>query len=155
MVPAPAPRRRSAARLGAAGRGRGAGRPAQPARRPRFAVAARAAGAALGALLASGALLTLLSLGLHAGRVWGDLLRLAPDWASHATVLLLCLVLLPNAAVWGAAYALGPGFTVGAGSAVGPLGASPPSALPRLPLLGGLPDADPGYPLTWAVAVVP
>ncbi|MFE3885029.1 DUF6350 family protein [Streptomyces lydicus] len=122
---------------------------------PRFAVAARAAGAALGALLASGALLTLLSLGLHAGRVWGDLLRLAPDWASHATVLLLCLVLLPNAAVWGAAYALGPGFTVGAGSAVGPLGTSPPPALPRLPLLGGLPDAGPGYPLTWAVAVVP
>ncbi|PBC84507.1 hypothetical protein SAMN05216511_2704 [Streptomyces sp. KS_16] len=122
---------------------------------PRFAVAARAAGVALGALLVSGALLTLLSLGLHAGRVRDDLLRLAPDWASHATVLLLCLVLLPNAAVWGAAYALGPGFTVGAGSTVGPLGTSPPPALPRLPLLGGLPDAGPGYPLTWAVAVVP
>ncbi|MFG2527209.1 DUF6350 family protein [Streptomyces sp. NPDC048516] len=122
---------------------------------PRFAVAARAAGAALGALLVSGALLTLLSLGLHAGRVRDDLLHLAPDWASHATVLLLCLVLLPNAAVWGAAYALGPGFTVGAGSTVGPLGASPPSALPRLPLLGGLPEAGPGTPLTWAVVVVP
>lgn len=122
---------------------------------PRFAVAARAAGAALGALLVSGALLTLLSLGLHAGRVRDDLLHLAPDWASHATALLLCLVLLPNAAVWGAAYALGPGFTVGAGSTVGPLAASPPPALPRLPLLGGLPEAGPGTPLTWAVVVVP
>ncbi|MFF8784230.1 DUF6350 family protein [Streptomyces sp. NPDC015125] len=121
----------------------------------RFAAAQRAAGAALGALLVSGALLTLLSLGLHAGRVRDDLLRLAPDWASHATVLLLCLVLLPNAAVWGAAYALGPGFTVGAGSTVGPLGTSAPSALPQLPLLGGLPDTGPGSPLTWAVAVVP
>ncbi|MFF3541163.1 DUF6350 family protein [Streptomyces platensis] len=115
----------------------------------------RAAGAALGALLAAGALLTLLSLGLHAGRVHHDLLQLAPDWAGRATVLLLCLALLPNAAVWGAAYGLGPGFTVGAGSTVAPLGTSAPPVLPQLPLLSGLPDAGPGSPLTWAVAVVP
>ncbi|MFI5523119.1 DUF6350 family protein [Streptomyces platensis] len=115
----------------------------------------RAAGAALGALLAAGGLLTLLSLGLHAGRVRHDLLQLAPDWAGRATVLLLCLALLPNAAVWGAAYVLGPGFTVGAGSTVAPLGTSAPPVLPQLPLLSGLPDAGPGNPLTWAVAVVP
>ncbi|MFC9241098.1 DUF6350 family protein [Streptomyces decoyicus] len=121
----------------------------------RSAAAHRAAGSALGALLAAGALLTLLSLGLHADRVRLDLLHLAPDWASRATVLLLCLVLLPNAAVWGAAYGLGPGFAVGAGSTVGPLGTVAPPVLPQLPLLGGLPDAGPGNPLTWAVAVVP
>ncbi|MEI5134193.1 DUF6350 family protein [Streptomyces libani] len=115
----------------------------------------RAAGAALGALLAAGGLLTLLSLGLHAGRVHHDLLQLAPDWAGRATVLLLCLALLPNAAVWGAAYGLGPGFTVGAGSTVAPLGTSAHPVLPQLPLLSGLPDAGPGNPLTWAVAVVP
>ncbi|MFE1174689.1 DUF6350 family protein [Streptomyces sp. NPDC058773] len=115
----------------------------------------RAAGAALGALLAAGGLLTLLSLGLHAGRVRDDLLQLAPDWAGRATVLLLCLALLPNAAVWGAAYALGPGFTVGADSTVAPLATSAHPVLPQLPLLGGLPDAGPGNPLTWAVAVVP
>ncbi|USA01685.1 DUF6350 family protein [Streptomyces lydicamycinicus] len=115
----------------------------------------RAAGAALGALLAAGGLLTLLSLGLHAGRVRHDLLQLAPDWAGRATVLLLCLALLPNAAVWGAAYGLGPGFTVGAGSTVAPLGTSVHPVLPQLPLLSGLPDAGPGNPLTWAVAVVP
>ncbi|MGW9176889.1 cell division protein PerM [Streptomyces decoyicus] len=121
----------------------------------RSAAALRAAGNALGALLAAGALLTLLSLGLHANRVRLDLLHLAPDWASRATVLLLCLVLLPNAAVWGAAYGLGPGFAVGAGSTVGPLGTVAPPVLPQLPLLSGLPDAGPGNPLTWAVAVVP
>ncbi|MFJ3954399.1 DUF6350 family protein [Streptomyces libani] len=115
----------------------------------------RAAGAALGALLAAGGLLTLLSLGLHAGRVHHDLLQLAPDWAGRATVLLLCLALLPNAAVWGAAYGLGPGFTVGAGSTVAPLGTSAHPALPQLPLLSGLPDTGQGSPLTWAVAVVP
>ncbi|MFI1308262.1 cell division protein PerM [Streptomyces sioyaensis] len=121
----------------------------------RCAVAGRAAGFALAALLGSGALLTLLGLGLHAGRVGQDLLQLAPDWASRATVLLLCLVLLPNAAVWGTAYGLGPGFTVGAGSTVGPLGTSAHPVLPQLPLLGGVPDAGPGSPLTWAVAVLP
>ncbi|MCF3148078.1 cell division protein PerM [Streptomyces platensis] len=115
----------------------------------------RAAGAALGALLAAGGLLTLLSLGLHAGRVRHDLLQLAPDWAGRATVLLLCLALLPNAAVWGAAYGLGPGFSVGAGSTVAPLGTSAHPVLPQLPLLSGLPDVGPGNPLTWAVAVVP
>lgn len=119
----------------------------------RCAAAGRAAGYALAALLGSGALLTLLGLGLHAGRVGHDLLQLAPDWASRATVLLLCLVLLPNAAVWGTAYGLGPGFTVGAGSTVGPLGTSAHPVLPQLPLLGGVPDAGPGGPLTWAVAV--
>lgn len=121
----------------------------------RCAAAGRAAAFALVALLGSGALLTLLGLGLHADRVGTDLLQLAPDWASRATVLLLCLVLLPNAAVWGTAYGLGPGFTVGAGSTVGPLGTSPHPVLPQLPLLGGVPDAGAGGPLTWAVAVLP
>ncbi|MFE1770482.1 DUF6350 family protein [Streptomyces sp. NPDC059008] len=121
-------------------------------RGPRFAAARRAAATAAVALLAAGALLTLLVLGLHAGQVYRDLVQLAPDWQSRATVLLLCLFLLPNAAVWGAAYGLGPGFTLGAGSTIGPLGAT---AHPALPLLGGLSAPGPGTPLTWAAAVVP
>ncbi|WP_407287668.1 DUF6350 family protein [Streptomyces sp. BP-8] len=121
-------------------------------RGPRFAAARRAAATAVLALLASGALLTLLVLGLHAGRVYQDLLQLAPDWQSRATVLLLCLFLLPNAAVWSAAYGLGPGFTLGAGSTIGPLGTT---SHPALPLLGGLSAPGPGTPLTWSAAVVP
>ncbi|WP_310722526.1 DUF6350 family protein [Streptomyces sp. N2A] len=121
----------------------------------RLAAARRAAGAGLVALLVGGALLTLVGLAVHGGRVRHDLLTLAPDWASRATVLLLCLLLLPNAAVWGAAYGLGPGFTLGAGSAIGPLGASAHPPVPRLPLLGGVPEVGPGTPLTWAVAVLP
>ncbi|MFD8327769.1 cell division protein PerM [Streptomyces lydicus] len=125
---------------------------------PRAAAALQAAGVALLTLLVAGALLTLLALGLHAGRVRQDFLQLAPDWAGRATVLLLCLFLLPNAAVWGAAYGLGPGFTLGAGSAIGPLGASPHPVPPPLPLLGALPEAasaTPGTPLTWTVVLVP
>ena len=121
----------------------------------RRATALRAATAATTALLASGVLLTFLGLALHAGDVRQDLFRLAPDLAGRCTVVLLCLTLLPNAAVWGAAYGLGPGFTVGVGGTIGPLGTSAHPALPHFPLLAGLPDAGHGRPLTWAVAAVP
>ncbi|GGU83212.1 hypothetical protein GCM10010211_56490 [Streptomyces albospinus] len=117
--------------------------------------ALRAGSAATLALLAGGILLTLVGLALHPGRLCQDLLRLAPDWAGRCTVLLLCLTLLPNAAVWGAAYGLGPGFTLGAGSAVGPLGTSAHPLLPPFPLLSGMPAPGPGTPLTWAAAVAP
>nr|WP_237550770.1 DUF6350 family protein [Streptomyces sp. SID8354] len=117
---------------------------------PRLDTALRAAGAATLALLASGAALVLLGLALHPGRFADDLGQLAPDWAGRCTVLLLCLALLPNAAVWGAAYGLGPGFTVGAGTAVGPLATSPRPPLPHFPLLSGLPAPGPGS--WWQIA---
>ncbi|MCZ0973306.1 DUF6350 family protein [Streptomyces albulus] len=79
-----------------------------------------------------------------------------PDWAGLSTVLLLCLALLPNAAVWGAAYGLGPGFTVGTGTTVGPLGTSPRPALPHFPLLSGLPEPGPGaWPVVLLALAVP
>ncbi|MFD9816261.1 DUF6350 family protein [Streptomyces sp. NPDC059080] len=115
----------------------------------------RAATAATLALLGSGAVLTLVGLVLHAEYARRDLLALAPDWFGRGTVLLLCLALLPNAAVWGAAYALGPGFTAGAGGLAGPLGTSAPPALPHFPLLAALPEPGPGTPLTWSVAAGP
>ncbi|MER6049460.1 DUF6350 family protein [Streptomyces sp. NPDC001793] len=113
---------------------------------PRLDTALRAAAAATLGLLASGTVLVLLGLALHPGRFADDLGQLAPDWQGRCTVLLLCLALLPNAAVWGAAYGLGPGFTVGAGTVVGPLATSPRPALPHFPLLSGLPAPGPG---TW------
>ncbi|MFC6062652.1 DUF6350 family protein [Streptomyces ochraceiscleroticus] len=123
---------------------------------PRRAAALRAACAAGAVLLATGALLVLTGVVWHAGAVRHSLLHVAPDWPGRGTVLLVCLLLLPNAAVWGAAYALGPGFTLGAGSAVGPLGAvGYPAGLPPFPLLGAVPQEAAGSPLTWAAAVGP
>ncbi|GAU64958.1 hypothetical protein SSP35_01_02950 [Streptomyces sp. NBRC 110611] len=121
----------------------------------RLAAAQRAAGAALLTLFTCGALLTVLALVLHGDRVYQDLLQLAPDWPSRATALLLCLLLLPNAAIWGASYGLGPGFTLGAGSTIAPLGATAHPAMPHLPLLAGVPAPGPGAPLTWTVAAIP
>ncbi|WP_443045843.1 cell division protein PerM [Streptomyces sp. KY70] len=43
-------------------------------------------------------------------------LALAGDWSGRVAVLLLAVSLVPNAALWGAAYGLGPGFALGTGA---------------------------------------
>ncbi|MFI0733235.1 DUF6350 family protein [Streptomyces sp. NPDC021225] len=108
----------------------------------------RAAGGALAVLLGTGALLTAVSLMSHAGEVQLAFLELSDEWSGRFALLLITLALLPNAIVWGAAYALGPGFMVGA-AAVGPLGAPDYPDLPRFPLLAALPAEGGGTLLGW------
>lgn len=150
---------------GAAGVGvwTGSGRPYPPlsSRLPHWVrvdalgTAARAAGAATAVLTGGGALL------LGASLVWhGDTARLAftqltEGWTGRLTVLLLAVTLVPNAALWSASYTLGPGFALGAGHMVHPLASDPAPLLPPFPLLAAVPDAGPGTPLNWAVALVP
>lgn len=150
---------------GAAGVGvwEGCGRPHPPvsSRLPHWVrvdalgAAARAAGAATAVLTGGGALL------LGASLVWhGDTARLAfpqltEGWTGRLTVLLLAVTLVPNAALWSASYALGPGFALGTGHMVHPLASDPAPLLPPFPLLAAVPDAGPGTPLNWAVALVP
>ncbi|KUJ66968.1 hypothetical protein ACZ90_31595 [Streptomyces albus subsp. albus] len=107
--------------------------------RRRRTAALRATGGAVVALMAGGALLTAVSLAGHAGSVHHAFGRLTDVWSGRCGVLLLSLALLPNAVVWGAAYGLGPGFTIGAGSAVGPLSMAGYPDLPDFPLFAALP----------------
>jgi hypothetical protein len=51
------------------------------------------------------------------------------------------LALLPNIVVWAASWLVGPGFALGTGSGVSPLGTSV-GPLPAVPFLGALPTAD-------------
>ncbi|MFJ5996676.1 DUF6350 family protein [Streptomyces sp. NPDC092370] len=118
-------------------------------------VAARAAAAGVAVLLGGGALLLTVSLVGHGATAQASLLRLTEGWSGRVAVLLLCAALVPNAAVWGAAYALGPGFTLGTGHAVGPLSSAPAPFLPPFPLLAAVPVAGEGTPLHWAAGVVP
>jgi hypothetical protein len=76
-------------------------------------------------------------------------------WSGRLAVLLLAAALVPNAAVWGAAYALGPGVALGGGSVAGPLGVSSGPLLPTFPLLAVVPEPGPGSPLTWSAGAVP
>ncbi|OEV03561.1 hypothetical protein AN216_10880 [Streptomyces oceani] len=116
--------------------------------------AARAAVLGLGALLLGGAALTGTAVVWRAPEMWRTVPHLAGDWSGYVAVLLLTLVLLPNALVWSTAYALGPGFTVGGDSLVSPLTTGYPQ-LPRFPLLAALPTEGPGSLLTWSVGALP
>lgn len=118
-------------------------------------VAARAAAAGMAVLLGGGALLVAASLVGHGTEAQASLLRLTEGWSGRFAVLLLCAALVPNAAVWGASYALGPGFVLGAGHVVGPLSSAPPPFLPTFPLLAAVPEAGQGALVHWAAGAVP
>ncbi|HSF27031.1 MAG TPA: DUF6350 family protein, partial [Actinomycetes bacterium] len=111
-----------------------------------------AATAATALLLGAGAVLAAASLGLHAGQVTELVRSLDPGPAGGVVLLLTGVMLVPNAVVWAAAYAIGPGFAVGAGTSVGPF-AVHLGAVPAFPLLGALPS-EPAMPLVALVVLL-
>jgi len=123
--------------------------------RARIGTAARAAGIGAAVFVGGGALLLTASLVWHGGAAQTSFLRLTEALSGRFAVLLLCLALIPNAAVWSAAYALGPGFALGTHHTVDPLSSAPAPLLPPFPLLAAVPDAGPGTPLNWLAALVP
>lgn len=126
-----------------------------PEARGRLDAAARAAGAGVAVLVGGGSLLLAVSLVWHGGAARSSFLQLTEGMSGQFAVLLLCLALMPNAAVWGTAYALGPGFSLGTGHVVGPLASSPAALLPPFPLLAAVPSPGPGTPLHWAAGAIP
>ncbi|RII21061.1 hypothetical protein DSC45_01475 [Streptomyces sp. YIM 130001] len=114
----------------------------------------RAGLAAALVLVAGGALLVAVSLVRNAAALQESFGGLSGVWSGRFAVLLLALALVPNAAVWGAAYALGPGFSLGVGRSVGPLAAAPDTLLPSFPLLTAVPGSQ-GAALFWATCAVP
>lgn len=123
--------------------------------RARIGTAARAAGLATAVLVGGGALLLGASLVWHGGAARTSFLQLTEGLSGRFAVLLLCLALLPNAAVWSAAYGLGPGFVLGVHHTVAPLSSAPAPLLPPFPLLAAVPDAGTGTPLNWLAVLVP
>ena len=95
------------------------------------------------------------SLVWHGGAAWGVFLQLTEGWSGRFAVLLLCLVLVPNAAVWSAAYGLGPGFTLGVGHVVAPSPPRPRRCCRRFPCWRPCRTRGPVRPLHWAAALVP
>jgi hypothetical protein len=117
--------------------------------------AVRAAGVATAVLFGGGALLTGVSLVWHGDVARASFLQLTEGWTGRFAVLLLGIALIPNAAVWAASYALGPGFVLGAGHPVHPFASDPAPLLPPFPLLAAVPDAGAGAPPNWAAGLVP
>ncbi len=101
-------------------------------------------------LLGLGALVVAVALAPDTGR-YAELSRaVAPTWTGAVGLALLALLLLPNAAVFAVAVGLGPGFALGADTAVTPSG-SHLGEVPALPLLAALPDGG----TSWPTMVVP
>ncbi|MFJ8072638.1 DUF6350 family protein [Streptomyces sp. NPDC096176] len=123
--------------------------------RTRAHVALRSAAAGALALLAGGAVLVIVSSVWHGKAVQESFLGLSGEWSGQAALVLLTLALVPNAAVWGATYGLGPGFAVGTGATATPLALAGSPALPDFPLLAAVPAQGPGTPLHWAAMAVP
>lgn len=119
------------------------------------AVALRSAAAGVLMLLGGGALLVAVALVWHTGAARESFLGLAGDWAGRVSVLLLAAALVPNAAMWGAAYGLGPGFALGTASLATPLAFTGPPAVPDFPLLAAVPSHGPGTAANWAAVAVP
>ncbi|MFJ9345758.1 DUF6350 family protein [Streptomyces sp. NPDC101237] len=123
--------------------------------RARWGTAVRAALAGTAVFLGGGTLLLAVSLVLHGEPARASFLQLTEGWTGRFAVLLLCVALIPNAAVWAASYAVGPGFVLGAGHVVSPLAAHPAPLLPPFPLLAAVPAHGPGTPLNWLAGAVP
>ncbi len=69
-------------------------------------------------------------------------------------LLLGCVLLLPNGALWAVAYAAGPGFAVGAGTGISPFGATL-GPVPAFPLLAALPGSGTPAPAVRAALLLP
>ncbi|MEU9705583.1 DUF6350 family protein [Streptomyces sp. NPDC047981] len=130
-----------------------AGRPLP--RQEHAAVALRSVAPALVVLPAGGAAVFGASLVWHAGAAQESFAGLAGEWSGRLSVLLLALALVPNAALWGTSYGLGPGLALGTGASATPLGLSGDPAVPPFPLLAALPGEGPGSWAHWAALAVP
>ncbi|WP_307128867.1 DUF6350 family protein [Streptomyces sp. B1I3] len=115
----------------------------------------RSSAAGVLALLGTGALLAAVALAWHAGAAHASFMALSGNWAGRVSVLLLALALVPNAATWGAAYGLGPGFALGTTSTATPLAVTGHPALPDFPLLAAVPSQGPGTGANWVAVAVP
>jgi uncharacterized protein DUF6350 len=94
-------------------------------------------------ILAAGAGATGLSVAIGGGQAAETISVYHTGVAGQAGITLLSLAYGANAAVWAAAYLLGPGFALGTGSEVG-LTDVMVGKLPALPLLAGVPDGPMG-----------
>ncbi|MFJ3796772.1 DUF6350 family protein [Streptomyces sp. NPDC090088] len=123
--------------------------------RVRWGTALRASLAGVAVFFGGGTLLLAVSLVGHGDATRASFLQLTESWTGRFAVLLLCVSLVPNAAVWSASYAVGPGFALGAGHVVSPLASDPAPLLPPFPLLAAVPAPGPGTPVTWLAGLVP
>lgn len=110
---------------------------------------------AAGIVLGAGALLAGVALAFAADDVTTMFGAFRPGAVGSASLFGLSVIYTPTAAVWGAAYLVGPGFAVGSGTSVSAIDVSL-GPMPAFPLLAGLPvdRASTGVSLLLGVPLV-
>jgi len=104
------------------------------------------------AQLVVGLVLVLVSVLLHLGTAANMLAQLHTSAGEATLFVVVCVLLLPNAAAMGSSWTLGPGFVLGTGTTVSP-GLVVLGPLPVFPLLAGVPHQTPGGWAPWVVVV--
>ena len=103
-------------------------------------------------LIGLGAVVTALAVLLRGGEVVALFQAGNVDALGAVVVTLAQLAYLPTLAVWGMAFAAGPGFAVGDGTAVSPSGTQT-GVVPGIPILGAIPEST--TPWLLLLALVP
>ncbi|HEY9521738.1 MAG TPA: DUF6350 family protein, partial [Thermopolyspora sp.] len=106
---------------------------------------------AVGLLLVNGLALVLGAIVVNFGEITRLSSALSTGFIGGVLLLVVEVLYLFNAVVWGLAYIAGPGFALGTGTLVAPTGVRLGS-VPALPILGVLPDS--GASPTWMMAVI-
>uniref|UniRef100_A0AB33JYF5 DUF6350 family protein n=2 Tax=Kitasatospora sp. CMC57 TaxID=3231513 RepID=A0AB33JYF5_9ACTN len=114
-------------------------------------VTARAAAVGGAGLVAAGGVVLAVTVLLGQGAAGRSAAGFGGGPAAIGGLGLACLLLVPNAVLWAASYALGPGFAVGTGTVVAPTGARV-GPVPDFPLFALLPET--GSAPWWPVACV-
>jgi hypothetical protein len=112
-----------------------------PALRSGLASALRAGTAASALVIAASGVLAAVLLFGHFGTVVGLYEQVQAGFLGATALTIAQLALLPNAVIWTASWLVGPGFAVGTGSSVSPVGTQL-GPLPSLPLLGLIPEGS-------------
>ncbi|MEF3403380.1 cell division protein PerM [Agromyces sp. CCNWLW203] len=110
------------------------------------------AGAAFGLLAVAGVLVAVL-ITIDYATIAGLYQSLGSGIDGGIALTVAELSLIPNVVIWGAAWLLGPGFAIGAGSSVAPSGTLI-GPMPGLPLLGALPNEAQPFGALWLVVPV-
>ncbi len=92
-------------------------------------------------LLAASAVLLAVSIGLNFGRIVALYEAVHGEVFGGIALTVGQIFLLPNLIIWAASWLIGPGFAIGIGSSVGPLGVNL-GPLPALPLFGAIPEGQ-------------
>lgn len=124
----------------------------RPATRVAIAAASRGGAAATAMLLGASAVVVAVSIAVHYAQLVALYESLQAGVLGATALTVAQLALLPNAVVWAAAWLAGPGFALGTGSSVSPVGTLV-GPVPAVPLLGILPNGSSA--LAFAGLIVP